>query len=205
MKHTLAEPTIERRDALLRAAATVFAREGIAETSLRQIAREAGISSGTLHYYFPRKDELLDALILKVVTPLHDQAWHIIQANAHPRAQLERLIGQMFQLFDSSWDLYYVALMLGDYLRARRPKDFPSMTGVLAELVRRGQDKGLIRAGDPLLWAILCHGIILRVQRARAFAELEPPLAQHTEQVVEACWRVLSPDPAKPNHCNELP
>lgn len=192
MKHTLAEPALERRDAILHAAATLFAREGIAETNLRQIARAARISNGTLHYYFPSKDNLIDELILKAVTPLYRQTWEIVQSDGHPREQLGELVGLTFQLFDANWDTYCVALLLGDHLRARQPGEFPSATGALAELVRRGQQGGLVRDGDPLLLAVLCHGIILRVQRARAFGELQPPISQYADEVVEACWRVLA-------------
>ncbi len=152
------------------------------------------MSSGTLHYYFPSKEELLDALILKAVTPLARQTWEVVQRDGHPRELLAELVRQTFELFDTKWDLYCVALLLGDHLRARKPAEFPSGTGALEELVRRGQQAGLVREGDPLMLAILCHGMILRIQRARAFGELEPPLAQHAEQVVEACWRVLRPD-----------
>lgn len=189
-----ADRATDRREAILQAAAELLARAGIAETNLRQIARRAGMSNGTLHYYFPSKDELIDALILKAVTPLHRRGWEIVQADGHPRDRIAELVGSSFQLFDTNWDIYYVALLLGDQLRARQPEGFPSATGSLAELIRRGQQAGLIRAGDPLLLAILCHGMILRVQRGRAFGELEPPLSQYADQVVDACWRLLAVD-----------
>lgn len=194
----------DRRAAILQAAAEVLVREGIVETNLRRIARAAGMSSGTLHYYFPSKDELIDALILKAVTPLHHQAWEIVRSEGLPREQLARLVKQTFALFDENWEIYHVALLLGDHLRARKPDEFPSATGALEELVRRGQQAGLVRRGDPLVLAILCHGMILRLQRARAFGELDPPLARYTDQVVETCWRVISPDSADPHYTKEI-
>jgi len=184
-----------RRDSILHAAAELCARQGIGETNLRQIARKAGMSSGTLHYYFPSKHELLDALVLKAVTPHQRQSWEVVRGDRPPREQLGELVRLTFALFDANWHLYYVAMLLADRLRARKPNEFPSTTGALEELVRHGQQAGLVGDGDPLLLAILCHGMILRVPRARAFGELEPPLCQYVDQVVEACWRVL----ARPN------
>lgn len=154
------------------------------------------MSNGTLHYYFPSKEELLDALILKAIAPLSRQTNEIVRRDGHPRKVLADLVKQTFELFDANWNLYYVALLLGDHLRARKPDEFPSATGALEGLVRRGQHTGLVRDGDPLLLAILCHGMILRVQRGRAFGELEPPLSQYAHQVVEACWRILRPNDA---------
>jgi AcrR family transcriptional regulator len=49
----------EKLDALLGAAARVFAKRGYHETSMRDLARESGVSLSGLYYYVKRKDELL--------------------------------------------------------------------------------------------------------------------------------------------------
>ena len=51
-----------RRAEIVRAAATVLGRQGSADTSMKEIAREAGVAPGLLHYYFESKDELLLAV-----------------------------------------------------------------------------------------------------------------------------------------------
>jgi len=50
---------LKRRLAILRAAGTAFRRHGFAQTGMREIAREAGLSPANLYYYFHGKDELL--------------------------------------------------------------------------------------------------------------------------------------------------
>ncbi len=52
-----------RRGEIVRAAATVLGRLGCADTSMKEIAREAGVAPGLLHYYFESKDELLLAVV----------------------------------------------------------------------------------------------------------------------------------------------
>lgn len=51
------------RQALLAAAITVFARQGIARTSLSEIAAEAGLTKGAVYSNFASKDELLLAIM----------------------------------------------------------------------------------------------------------------------------------------------
>lgn len=51
------------RHALLTAAVTVFARQGIARTSLSEIAAEAGLTKGAVYSNFASKDELLLAIM----------------------------------------------------------------------------------------------------------------------------------------------
>jgi AcrR family transcriptional regulator len=50
-------------DAILRAAAQVFATRGYAATTTNHIADRAGVSIGSLYEYFPSKDALLVALM----------------------------------------------------------------------------------------------------------------------------------------------
>lgn len=50
-------------DAVLRAAAQVFAKRGYAAGTTNHIAERAGVSIGTLYEYFPNKDALLVALM----------------------------------------------------------------------------------------------------------------------------------------------
>jgi AcrR family transcriptional regulator len=51
------------RDRLLRAARKVFVEKGFDEASTHDVAREAGVSVGTIYVYFQNKDELIWASI----------------------------------------------------------------------------------------------------------------------------------------------
>jgi TetR/AcrR family transcriptional regulator, cholesterol catabolism regulator len=52
-----------RRDELLRIAARVFASKGIASATVRDIAQEAGILSGSLYHHFTSKEEMVKEII----------------------------------------------------------------------------------------------------------------------------------------------
>lgn len=51
------------REAILDAARSLFATHGIRGTTVRAIAKSSGLSNTLLYYYFPRKDDLLEALL----------------------------------------------------------------------------------------------------------------------------------------------
>lgn len=53
----------ERHDEIVRAAITLFARQGFERTTTKEIAAEAGISEGTIYKYFTSKQEILFAFI----------------------------------------------------------------------------------------------------------------------------------------------
>lgn len=57
-----------KKQQIIEAAADLFVRKGIEGTTLADVAREVGISKGTLYYYFPSKGELVFE-----ITDLHMQ------------------------------------------------------------------------------------------------------------------------------------
>jgi len=53
----------ERRRQFVAAARTVLSRDGVAGTTLRAVATEAGVSIGTLYYIFPAKEQMITAVL----------------------------------------------------------------------------------------------------------------------------------------------
>ncbi|MCZ4499676.1 MAG: TetR family transcriptional regulator [Marmoricola sp.] len=57
---------VAKRAEILRVALEVFAREGMAGSSLRTIAKESGLSLTGLMHYFPSRDDLLTEVLREV-------------------------------------------------------------------------------------------------------------------------------------------
>jgi AcrR family transcriptional regulator len=66
------------RDRLLEAAAAAFARDG-ADTSLKAIAKEAGVGIGTLYRRFPTRDDLIEATYRNETTRLCESASKLLE------------------------------------------------------------------------------------------------------------------------------
>jgi AcrR family transcriptional regulator len=64
----------ERREQILAAATEVFVRKGIHESSIRDIAREAGVADGTVYLYFKDKDDLLREVLVRLPAMLFTSA-----------------------------------------------------------------------------------------------------------------------------------
>jgi AcrR family transcriptional regulator len=55
-----------RREQICRAAAAVIAREGLAGSTMRKVATEAGVSTGMLNHYFANRGDLLTQALMFV-------------------------------------------------------------------------------------------------------------------------------------------
>src|SRR5713226_2875499 len=73
------EATLETRHSensasrIIDAAERLFIRDGIDATSLRAVTREAGVNVAAIHYYFGSRDELLRAVLDRIVTPVNER------------------------------------------------------------------------------------------------------------------------------------
>jgi AcrR family transcriptional regulator len=70
---------------IIDAAERLFIRDGIDATSLRAVTREAGVNVAAIHYYFGSRDELLRAVLDRIVTPVNERRLvlldHAVAAN----------------------------------------------------------------------------------------------------------------------------
>ena len=57
------EDKSQRRDEIMAAAKEVFARKGFHDTTIADIAKQAGLAYGSIYWYFDSKNELFHALM----------------------------------------------------------------------------------------------------------------------------------------------
>jgi AcrR family transcriptional regulator len=76
--------TEARRSRIVEAAARCLARDGVAKTSISDICREAGMRPGHLYYYFPSKDEVLLAVMLRNREAVIEAVEHMLDGDDIP-------------------------------------------------------------------------------------------------------------------------
>src|SRR5437879_1658789 len=62
---------IDTRERILQTAEKLFAEQGYAATSLRQIIGKAGVNVAAIHYHFGSKEDLLDELVHRKAEPVN--------------------------------------------------------------------------------------------------------------------------------------
>ena len=83
-----------RHDQILAVAARLFARKGVAATTVREIADEVGILSGSLYHHFDSKEAMVDEILSPYLRDLGDACQRVIARRADPRTKLRDLVAE---------------------------------------------------------------------------------------------------------------
>lgn len=105
-----------RRDAILAIAAEIFAQKGFVATTVREIADEAGILSGSLYHHFDSKETMVDEIIGDFVDAMVERYAHIVEDIDDPLEALQALIRAAFEVVVPQWAAFTVAHNESQYL-----------------------------------------------------------------------------------------
>jgi AcrR family transcriptional regulator len=114
---------------IVAAARAVITRDGVAGTTVRAVAQEAGIPLGTLQYVFPAKYQLLRAVIEDLVEELADN----LMSSVPPGCDVEYAIGHGIRTF---WNDLVIGDAEGVQLTQYELTTYALRTAGLEELAR---------------------------------------------------------------------
>jgi TetR/AcrR family transcriptional regulator, cholesterol catabolism regulator len=80
------------QQAIVAAAADLFARNGFGATSLDDIGETLGVTKGALYYHIKNKEEILKLIFMTVLTVSEEPLRQIVQAELPPAEKLRRAI-----------------------------------------------------------------------------------------------------------------
>lgn len=151
MSRVRAEPGSERRDQILAIAGRLIAARGYSATTVRDIADEAGILSGSLYHHFASKEAILEEILRGFMDELINRFEEIAAREESPRAALDALVAFSFQTIEKHPDA--VALYQNEqaYLSVQPGFEFVAeqsarIEEIWREQLRRGQSSGDLRA-----------------------------------------------------------
>ena len=84
--------SLDRRDVILERAADLFAKQGVAATTVREIAEAVGILSGSLYHHFSSKDAIVDAIVAGFMDDLVSRYEAVLANDEGPAAKLRGLV-----------------------------------------------------------------------------------------------------------------
>ena len=156
-----------RREQIVRATIRCLAREGYTRLTMKQVARQAGVSQGILHYYFADKRAML-AATLEAVTRDLDRRVAAAQSRTgrDARARLRALVRACLEVAVSRPEFWVVFVEFwGEMLHDRRLRDLNTVVysrtrRLIGRLIAEGVRAGRFRPVDPRRASAVVLGLI---------------------------------------------
>jgi AcrR family transcriptional regulator len=175
-----------RKDALVAAAFQVIATRGFEGLRTREVAASVGVNIATLHYYFPRKEDLIRGVVARAMGRFRSTLGGAGSAEAQLRAHflgLRRLAREEPELF---------AVMAELAIRGARDASLRKIVGgtddawraMLSTLLRRAQEENAVPADlDPDGMAAV---IVAALKGTFLLPAVEPENVERTIRQLEA-------------------
>src|SRR6266850_8057697 len=139
---------------IIDAAIRVFARTGYYNSRVSDIAREAGIASGTIYLYFKTKEEILVSLFRDKMADWVAFARREIAGEPDPIAKIRRLVALHFRVLEANPDLaevVQVELRQGHkFFRGASAHEVSAYFALIGGVLEEGQGAGTIRRDVPI-------------------------------------------------------
>ena len=174
-----------RRDQIIDAATTRFAANGFQATGMADVIAASGLSAGAVYRYFRSKDELIAAIVERVVGEAAARFEVLLQEEAVPDpaeavATAVRMVADVAER--GPVDLTRVAVQAwGEALRnpevhAVVDRAYRTMRGFFVEIARRAQASGRLPAdADPLhLGAVLFSSVVGFLLQRLLLGDVDP-------------------------------
>lgn len=168
-----------KREHILATATRLLAEEGIAALSQPRVAKESGIPQGHLTYYFPKRADLMLAVVRRSLDLALAELVRFLggrdfaRAGEDARARALAVVGHLVQ--DASRSRVLVGLLVeaegDDVLRQELLSKWREMRPVVASFFTREMDEADVDLLFAMLWGIGLQKLLLGPQRTRAHTE----------------------------------
>lgn len=168
---------VDARDHILNTATRLFSEQGIAATTVAQIAKAAGVTSAMVHYYFTNRETLLDIIVDERLARAINYIWEPATDPAYedPFLLVEQFVNRMMAMTEqmpwlpSLWirEVFNQGGLLRERLIPRLPLE-PLKR--FAQRVATGQQTGSIN--DQIAPSLLYHSILALVMMPQASARV---------------------------------
>jgi TetR/AcrR family transcriptional regulator, fatty acid metabolism regulator protein len=139
---------------IIEAAIRVFARNGYYNSRVSDIAREAGIASGTIYLYFRTKEELLVTLFREKMAAFVAHLRREIAGETDPVAKIRRLVELHFTVLEQSpalAEVVQVELRQGQkFFRGASAHEVSAYFELIGSVLEEGVTAGRFHADLPV-------------------------------------------------------
>jgi len=182
----------DTRDRIEQAAVRLFVEKGVAETSIRDIARAVGLSEGALYRHFEGKDELVWKAFERHYVAFAVTLQELAEQESTARGKVAAMIRGFCRAHDDNPTLFKFLL----FIQHGQLSKLEPGTLTPVEVMRSVLDKAIASRGIPAqapdLATALVFGVVLQPVTFAAYGRLPITLGSMCERLIAAAWAAIT-------------
>jgi TetR/AcrR family transcriptional regulator, repressor of fatR-cypB operon len=187
-------PDTSARGQVLGSALRLFTEKGYFNTSVQDVVRDSGVSTGSIYHHFKDKEGIAKALYDDLVAHMGTAIADIQKQHQSSQDRCRAVIEHLFQMTEAEPEI--MSFMLYAKHREFMPDEAPICSSKpfeqMRDMVKDGMDSGLLVQMDLLVAATAVFGGALRMIHLRLDGILEKPLPAYLDEVWQCAWRSVA-------------
>jgi AcrR family transcriptional regulator len=181
-----------KRPVIIRAATSLFARRGVDATSMRDIAEAAGVREAAIYRYFASKDEMSREIFVSWYGWYSRQLREIVRGPGDAREKVRSVARlELFAAEEHTEAFTYFCENEPRFIRSL-PAGVPRARDVFIEMIKKGQDRHEVKAGDAGVLADMLSGALCAVALSWIGRRRRGDLSSQLSLIAETCWAMIA-------------
>jgi AcrR family transcriptional regulator len=157
-----------RQAQILEAAQRAFAEKGYLDSTIADVAREAGLSEATVYEYFSSKDEILFSIPLEPTHRLHETLERQLQYVRGARGKIRTTVYHCLSFYQDHPEFAAVVLLIlipnRRFYGTESYKKTRQVLDLMEQIIKEGVDSGELDASiDPLVARVMLSASITQL------------------------------------------
>ena len=182
----------DTRDRIEQAAVRLFVEKGVAETSIRDIARAVGVSEGALYRHFEGKEELVWAAFERHYVAFAATLQALADEESTARGKIAAMIRGFCRAHDDNPTLFKFLLFVQHGQLRKLEPGTPTPVDVIRGVLENAVAAKEIPPQRPELATALVFGVVLQPVTFAAYGRLPLDLGSMCERLIAASWAAIT-------------
>ena len=182
----------DTRDRIERAAVHLFVQKGVAETTIKDIARAVGLSEGALYRHFESKDELVWKAFERHYVAFGATLKALADSEPDARRKVAAMIRGFCRAHDENPTLFKFLLFVQHGQLAKLEPGTPTPVDVMRTVLDKAIATREIPPQRPDLATALVFGVVLQPVTFAAYGRLPLSLSSMSERLIVAAWAAIT-------------
>jgi AcrR family transcriptional regulator len=181
----------DTRDRIETAAIHLFVEKGVAETTVRDIARAVDISEGALYRHFVGKEQLVWQVFERHYVEFAARLQALAATESTTRGKVAAMILGFCQAHDENPELFRFLLFVQHGQLGKLAAGRPTPVEEVRRVIANGIAARELPRQDPDLATALVFGIVLQPAQFAAYGRVKTTMTAMSERLIEAAWAAL--------------